>query len=540
MIKVAFNFPSLSTTITTSKAWMEARCPQLHAQKDRHPERNYAPLFANASAGAQTISVEDAVIEDTTTIDSKPNLQRSPPTRRFRLALNRVALAFKSDAVTVNVNQDCGTVIKTRKWWSFSLRRFGRKAAVVANVGASVAEAVPVLGAPVKGALEASIKVHTILEKRCQNVEAIQQLVCKLKCLEEQLCRHSKSTLDEWMIHYGPPIPSFSNEILTWLLGTMKEGIGTLERQSAEIKQQNEEIKRQNDLHTTLLQAIFMGQASSLGPTILSFSIRVVDPWGVQHPFLHIPCSFNALCDELLSRYSKDERRRPILERYLTLNLFELARDSGRELTLVTERDLVTLEKDSTLIMSVVTFMKVTVGGVQCPLCQNYIVLSLEDSGERVYCGTCDKNVQVGRGDDADGADDVDGFEGEDLLPDIRQIVIKAMVVSHDESTPVSDIAPISKASTIVGAPGPLSATPATHPNAPGPNATEEELITWKRQQNTLAARKSRQRKLEHMRLLEQSVEDWTKERDAWKTRALTLKQLLASHGIVVDAKFED
>lgn len=55
------------------------------------------------------------------------------------------------------MKQDSGTV-------KALLRRLGRKTAVVLGICASVAEAVPALGAPVKGALEAAIKVHTILE----------------------------------------------------------------------------------------------------------------------------------------------------------------------------------------------------------------------------------------------------------------------------------------------------------------------------------------------------------------------------------------
>lgn len=65
-----------------------------------------------------------------------------------------------------------------------------------------------------------------------------------------------------------------------------------------------------------------------------------------------------------------------------------------------------------------------------------------------------------------------------------------------------------------------------------GPNATEKEQIEWKRRQNTLAARKSRKRKLLHQQELEESVERLTQEKEVWRTRALTLRQLLHSHGV--------
>lgn len=67
----------------------------------------------------------------------------------------------------------------------------------------------------------------------------------------------------------------------------------------------------------------------------------------------------------------------------------------------------------------------------------------------------------------------------------------------------------------------------------PASNATDQEKIEWKRRQNTLAARRSRTRKMIKVQRLEETVERLTKEKEIWKTRALTLKQLLHSHGII-------
>ena len=67
----------------------------------------------------------------------------------------------------------------------------------------------------------------------------------------------------------------------------------------------------------------------------------------------------------------------------------------------------------------------------------------------------------------------------------------------------------------------------------PAPNATDQEKIEWKRRQNTLAARRSRKRKMMNVQRLEETVERLTREREIWKTRALTLRQLLQSHQIV-------
>jgi hypothetical protein len=66
------------------------------------------------------------------------------------------------------------------------------------------------------------------------------------------------------------------------------------------------------------------------------------------------------------------------------------------------------------------------------------------------------------------------------------------------------------------------------------PNATEKEQIEWKRRQNTLAARKSRKRKLQHQLELENAVEQLSVEKETWKVRALTYQALLRNHGLEV------
>jgi hypothetical protein len=66
------------------------------------------------------------------------------------------------------------------------------------------------------------------------------------------------------------------------------------------------------------------------------------------------------------------------------------------------------------------------------------------------------------------------------------------------------------------------------------PNPTEAQLIEAKRRQNTVAARRSRKRKLEYQRELEESNQRLEDERDQWKARALTSEALLKSHGLEV------
>lgn len=73
---------------------------------------------------------------------------------------------------------------------------------------------------------------------------------------------------------------------------------------------------------------------------------------------------------------------------------------------------------------------------------------------------------------------------------------------------------------------------------APGPDATELEKIEYKRRMSTIAARKSRRRKLEHKLMLESRVDELEKDAEKWKTRCKVLQEILRSHS--VDFRFEE
>ncbi|CAK5263031.1 unnamed protein product [Mycena citricolor] len=64
------------------------------------------------------------------------------------------------------------------------------------------------------------------------------------------------------------------------------------------------------------------------------------------------------------------------------------------------------------------------------------------------------------------------------------------------------------------------------------PTPSEQDSIEWKRRQNTLAARKSRKRKLEHQQLLEDNVTSLKSDVERWRTRAMMAQDLLKANGI--------
>ncbi|KAJ4477321.1 hypothetical protein J3R30DRAFT_3484582 [Lentinula aciculospora] len=72
----------------------------------------------------------------------------------------------------------------------------------------------------------------------------------------------------------------------------------------------------------------------------------------------------------------------------------------------------------------------------------------------------------------------------------------------------------------------------------PGPDATEREKLEYKRRMSTIAARKSRRRKLEHKLMLEAKVDGLEKDVEKWKTRCKVLQEVLRSHA--VDFRFEE
>ncbi|KAF7364670.1 Imprinted and ancient [Mycena venus] len=63
------------------------------------------------------------------------------------------------------------------------------------------------------------------------------------------------------------------------------------------------------------------------------------------------------------------------------------------------------------------------------------------------------------------------------------------------------------------------------------PTASEAGVIEYKRQQNTLAARKSRKWKLEHQQALEEEVASLNNQVTMWRERAMMAQELLRNSG---------
>ncbi|PPQ93418.1 hypothetical protein CVT25_004490 [Psilocybe cyanescens] len=63
-------------------------------------------------------------------------------------------------------------------------------------------------------------------------------------------------------------------------------------------------------------------------------------------------------------------------------------------------------------------------------------------------------------------------------------------------------------------------------------NATEQERADYKRRQNTLAARRSRKRRLAQFHQLEDDVARLKSEKEMWKERALMMERILSSNGL--------
>jgi len=81
---------------------------------------------------------------------------------------------------------------------------------------------------------------------------------------------------------------------------------------------------------------------------------------------------------------------------------------------------------------------------------------------------------------------------------------------------------------------------PVSDPSAIPPTPVELDAIEAKRRQNTLAARRSRKRKLEHQQQMENAINNERNEKEAWKARALGFEALLRSHGIKIPLEAEE
>ncbi|KAJ3782027.1 hypothetical protein GGU10DRAFT_436914 [Lentinula aff. detonsa] len=83
-----------------------------------------------------------------------------------------------------------------------------------------------------------------------------------------------------------------------------------------------------------------------------------------------------------------------------------------------------------------------------------------------------------------------------------------------------------------------LSSSEIPSEGPPGPHATESEKLAYKRRRCTLAARRSRRRKLEYQLSLEVKIEKLENQREMWRTRCDILQEILKSRN--ADFKFEE
>ncbi|KAJ3543684.1 hypothetical protein NMY22_g3049 [Coprinellus aureogranulatus] len=355
------------------------------------------------------------------------NSQKSSPFEILSIHLRKITL----ERGKAFVKETFGSRFKIKRL----LRPFGRKAAVVADIAASVAEAVPMLGPTVKGALEAAMKVQRMLEKRRQNMEAIGPLILKLQWLDQQLSSGSRSTFNASLIkhlgeientlrklaeedgmdfEYGASVINQCEKDLCFVMdqASIAGHAETRALVKAEIEGLKRDLGEAQKARLEYLQTIAALEAVRSGPTLISFSIWIVDPFG-------------ALANDLLFRYADDKKRRPALKRYLGHKRFELSQDLGHRLALLDEKDLVTLERDSTLIVSVVAIRRTTVKGVKCPWCAHFIPIALTSQRGHCQCLSCSKIVQVGQ-ENGQIEQDIEG-SNEDGIDEMSQIVIKTV-----------------------------------------------------------------------------------------------------------------
>lgn len=285
---------------------------------------------------------------------------------------------------------------KLRSAWKAVMREI----VPVAEVGASIGKAVPILGAPVEGALEALAKVLKLLEGRCQNKEDIEKLRKKLENISQRLStsiespsehfdtlesqlRWTHSELDRHLrtttgtLRYDlvaqaitkcdQDINFFLLEFLTFSQITRKKEVEDLK---AEMKT---EMKKNFD--------IMLQQITVLLP-IMPSAIVIVDPYGRPHEFSKLPGTYSETAGLILDRYRRDPRKLQVLKEYIDVDMFEFRLDNddpeeSQDLTL-SEAQLPYLRTGLMVYMSVVKYQAVSPSRspyVECPCCDDRVQL---------------------------------------------------------------------------------------------------------------------------------------------------------------------
>ncbi|RXW11816.1 hypothetical protein EST38_g14039, partial [Candolleomyces aberdarensis] len=296
----------------------------------------------------------------------------------------------------------------------------------VNNVLFSVAEAIPLLGPSIKGALEALYKVLDLIETvhrlafehqtRFQIKENVEELLQRIESLVQQLGRM--------------PTPS----------APLVHMISRLEEISVDLDCLLKNKRLRYD-ECTLLTVVGL-EMSIRAKEVAIEKITVIDPLGFEQtfekPLKQDISTLKLVAQWVLGRYDENPQLQSLLTGFVDKGNFEITIDDGSKAIPVPPALLPHLRSETKLVMSVVTYQSVVTyrsvtpqqTTVPCPSCQKNIPVQVsEDSrtSERVFCPNCDRNIQADplvqakpELPDAEGPQDASMF--------LRNIIVKLLL----------------------------------------------------------------------------------------------------------------
>ncbi|KAJ3542031.1 hypothetical protein NMY22_g3654 [Coprinellus aureogranulatus] len=253
----------------------------------------------------------------------------------------------------------------------------------------SIAETVPVVGGPLKGALEGLCKVLKLVEQKYQNADGVAKLAQRLTALIDMLSNaEAPDCVLLQLIHRLNAV----EEQLKCALS--KQGIRytavsqILAGCSSEINDCLLDFTAITQMH--ILRAMRIQESERLA---LEF-VTIFDPFGEPQRILKADLGNIEFVAMIISnRYRHDFNKKQALDRFISGGLYELTIDDGSFIEAMSDIHLSCVSPGTTLAMSVLVIINLRAqDDLRCPLCNH----ALRDfSNTRSICMTCDRRVSA-------------------------------------------------------------------------------------------------------------------------------------------------
>ncbi|TEB28190.1 hypothetical protein FA13DRAFT_1815944, partial [Coprinellus micaceus] len=243
------------------------------------------------------------------------------------------------------------------------------------NIAFSIAETIPVVGPPLKGALEALYKILGEVEQRFQNAEAAERLVQRLASLGRRLSHLEDpesflEDLTEPGIRYqaiAQALADFTNEINAYLL---------------------------DYLTVTQIELVARTRVADV-ESISTQCVTVVDPFGSPQPILRMDVgNIEIVAAIILRRYDFNPYLRKALEEFVARGLYDLTIHDGHRIQPLMDSSVAS---GVTVVMSVMMGNAWILDNLSCPLCNKPLLDKGEGSDHRggLPCGRSNSRVDL-------------------------------------------------------------------------------------------------------------------------------------------------